>query len=164
MTDRLLLDAMCGKLAAYLRMCGYDAAYALDGAERGPGRTAAEPRRERDPTDDDLLARAAAEGRRLVTRDRDLAGRAPDAVLLESPDVGDQLRELADAGFELTLPEEPTRCGACNGPLEPVDRTEPTPEYAPTPGETDVWRCVDCGQHFWRGSHWDDVAARLATL
>jgi uncharacterized protein with PIN domain len=27
---RLLLDAMLGRLATYLRMCGYDAAYALD--------------------------------------------------------------------------------------------------------------------------------------
>ena len=29
-TDRLLLDVMLGKLAVYLRMCGYDAAYAGD--------------------------------------------------------------------------------------------------------------------------------------
>ena len=28
--DRLLVDVMCGTLATYLRMCGYDAAYALD--------------------------------------------------------------------------------------------------------------------------------------
>jgi hypothetical protein len=30
MPDRLLLDTMLGKLATYLRMCGYDAAHALD--------------------------------------------------------------------------------------------------------------------------------------
>lgn len=29
-TDRFLLDAMLGTLTTYLRMCGYDAAYALD--------------------------------------------------------------------------------------------------------------------------------------
>lgn len=28
-TDRLLLDVMLGKLAVYLRVCGYDTAYAL---------------------------------------------------------------------------------------------------------------------------------------
>jgi len=27
---KILVDAMCGKLARYLRMCGYDAAYTLD--------------------------------------------------------------------------------------------------------------------------------------
>ena len=29
-TERVLLDAMLGKLATYLRMCGHDAAYAPD--------------------------------------------------------------------------------------------------------------------------------------
>jgi hypothetical protein len=38
------------------------------------------------------------------------------------------------------------------------------PEYAPDPEDTDVWRCIDCGQFFWKGSHWDDVADTLAGL
>jgi len=147
--DPLVLDSMLGKLATYLRMCGYDAAYALDrGAE----------------ADDDLLALAETEGRRLLTRDRSLAGRREDAVLLTEREVPDQLRELSAAGFALELSDEPRYCGTCNAPVEPVDRTEPTPEYAPDPAETAVWRCRDCGQHFWKGSHWDDVAARLAAL
>jgi len=61
MARRLLVDAMLGKLARYLRMCGYDAAYALDrGLE----------------ADEDLLAVARDEGRQLLTRDRQLADRA----------------------------------------------------------------------------------------
>jgi len=32
--DHLLLDVMLGKLATYLRMCGYDAAYAWTGTWR----------------------------------------------------------------------------------------------------------------------------------
>ncbi|WP_149797529.1 Mut7-C RNAse domain-containing protein [Halorubrum xinjiangense] len=154
---------MCGKLATYLRICGYDAAYALDrGVE----------------ADDRLRSLAAAEGRVLLTRDRDLAECAPsgdpaaDAVLLTERDVVDQLGELAAAGFPVELADEPTRCGACNGPVErvaspetdgsPVDR----PDYVPDdvgsrrPG----WRCADCGQWFWKGGHWDDVAERLDDL
>ncbi|MFB6073645.1 MAG: Mut7-C RNAse domain-containing protein [Haloarculaceae archaeon] len=149
MTDRLLVDAMCGRLATYLRMCGHDAAYAFDrGVE----------------ADDELLTLAAREDRRLVTRDRDLAAAAPDAVLLSSRDIDGQLRELRDAGVRLSLPDEPTRCGTCNGPLERVASDAETPEGAPDPAREPVWRCRDCGQHFWRGSHWDDVAARLADL
>ncbi|WP_276271342.1 Mut7-C RNAse domain-containing protein [Haloarcula litorea] len=145
----LLLDTMLGKLATYLRMCGYDAAYAMDrGAE----------------SDEDLLALSNTEGRRLVTRDERLARTAEDAVLLTEREVEDQLRELAAAGFPLTLAEEPSRCGTCNAPVERVDRTEPTPDYAPDPAEETVWRCRDCGQHFWRGSHWDDVADTVADL
>jgi hypothetical protein len=140
---------MLGKLATYLRMCGYDASYTLDrGVE----------------ADDAVLALARSEDRRLLTRDRSLADRAPEAVLLESRDVTEQLRELAAAGFVLELPAEPTRCGVCNAVLERVGTEEPTPEYAPHPRETPVWRCPDCGQHFWTGSHWADVRETLAEV
>jgi len=145
----LLVDDMLGKLATYLRMCGYDATYTTSrGIE----------------SEEALLALAHTEGRLVLTRDRDLAERAERAVLLTERDVRDQLRELREAGFELALTDEPTRCSACNGLLERVDRTEPTPDYAPDPHEETVWRCRECGQHFWQGSHWDDVAETLETL
>jgi uncharacterized protein with PIN domain len=148
--DALLVDAMCGSLARHLRMCGYDAAYALD---RGM------------EDDDDLLALARAEDRLLVTRDADLAVRAGDrGVLLTTRDVTDQLRELAAAGFDLALADPPTRCGACNGRLDPVAPDGPVPTYAPDPASTDCWRCRDCGRVFWRGSHWEDVRERLDEL
>jgi uncharacterized protein with PIN domain len=147
---RILLDAMLGTLATYLRMCGHDAAYALD----------------RDvEADDRLLALAREEDRLLVTRDADLAARAGDSgFLLTSRDVTDQLRALRAAGVDVSLPERPTRCGACNGPLDPVLPDGETPAYAPDPAETDCFRCPDCGQVFWRGSHWADVRERLASL
>lgn len=146
--DRLLLDVMLGKLATYLRMCGYDAAYALD--------------RETE-ADDDLLAMARAEDRLLLTRDVLLARRAENSLLLTAREVTDQLGELADAGFDLAL-SEPSRCARCNGVLERVAEGEESPDYAPSPTETDVWRCRSCGQRYWRGSHWDDVEETLSDL
>jgi uncharacterized protein with PIN domain len=137
---------MLGRLVTYLRMCGYDAVYTTDAGL----------------TDDDIRAFAREEGRTLLTRDRDLAARAADGLVLTARDIDDQLRELADAGFDLSLPEEPQRCSTCNGPLAGVDPGGSTPEHAPDPGETGVWRCRQCGQHFWKGSHWTDVAQRLA--
>jgi len=80
---------------------------------------------------------------------------------VRSRGIDGQLRELRDAGFDLAL-GEPARCSACNGRLARVE--ESTPAYAPDPGEEPVWRCVDCGQCYWQGSHWDDVAERLAGL
>lgn len=147
---KFLVDAMLGTLATYLRMCGHDAAYALDrGVE----------------SDDDVLALARDEDRLLVTRDAPLAARADDrSLLIESKTVTDQLRELRAAGVDLSLPEAPTRCGTCNGVLDPVPADGRTPAYAPDPAETDCYRCRDCGQVFWRGSHWDDVRERLAAL
>lgn len=146
---RLLVDAMCGRVVPYLRMCGHDAAFAGDrGLE----------------ADEDALDVATAEGRTVVTRDVALADRSPASILLDSRDVTDQLAELAAADVDLKLNAEPTRCGTCNGPLARVDRTASTPEYAPDPADEPCWRCRDCGQYFWRGGHWDRVRETLASL
>lgn len=143
-THRLLLDVMCGGLRSYLRMCGHDTVYALDrGIE----------------ADDRLLAIAREEDRTLITRDRRLATRADTAILLETTDTESQLRALYNAGIELTL-VEPTRCSRCNGRLEPA--IGPRPEYAPP--ERPAWQCVDCGQWFWKGSHWNRVRATLQSV
>ncbi|WP_121741066.1 Mut7-C RNAse domain-containing protein [Natronorubrum halophilum] len=125
---------MCGGIRSYLRMCGSDTAYAGD---RGV------------ESDDNLLA---------------LASRGEHAILLESRDVEAQLAELAAAGLDLTLADEPAFCGRCNGSLERVDRSASTPGYAPDPAGTDVWRCRSCDQHFWRGSHWERVETTLSKI
>ena len=163
---RFLLDAMCGGLDAYLRMCGHDAAYALD----------------RDAEDDDeILALARREDRRVITRDRELAARADRSILLTERDPVDQLGELAAAGVDLTLAETPSRCGRCNGPLEAVESGEIAPEYVPdglvetasvdadadsggSAAGTDLWRCRDCGQYFWKGDHWERVDETLSEV
>lgn len=139
-----LLDVMLGKLATYLRMCGYDAAYALDrGIE----------------ADDRIRDLATAEDRTLLTRDEQLAERTPGALLLTERDVTEQLRELSENGIELSLAEPPARCGNCNGPLE---RVAESPEHAPD--DADCYHCGDCWQWFWTGSHWADVEETLASL
>ena len=145
-TDSLLLDTMLGKLAVYLRMCGYDAAYA---GERGI------------EADDAVRALAREEDRLLLTRDAELAASMEDAVLLAEREPAEQLEELRAVGFGLALPDEPSRCGRCNGRLEPVSPADDRPAYAPPSDGSECWRCVDCGQWFWRGSHWDRVASLL---
>jgi len=143
---RLLVDAMLGRLVTYLRMCGYDTVYTLE---------------EDIESDDTIRSLARTEDRTLLTRDRELAAGAADGLLLTARERDDQLAELAAAGFDLP-PDEPRRCSRCNGPLAGVEPGATTPEYAPDPGETEVWRCRHCGQQFWRGSHWEAVATRLA--
>jgi len=141
---RLLADAMLGSLARVCRMCGHDTVYCLDrGVE----------------ADDDVLALADREDRVLLTRDRQLAARAPESLLVESKDVDEQLRELAAAGVPLSLaPGE--RCGACNGELRELGDGEPRATYVADDAER-VWVCEACGQQFYRGGHWRDVEKRL---
>ena len=144
----IVLDVMCGGIRTILRMVGFDTAYAL---ERGI------------EADDEIRALAESEGRVLCTRDASLAESTENAVLLRTTDTDGQLAELAAAGFELEL-TEPRRCSACNGPVGELSPDDSTPEYAPDPADRRCWRCRDCGQVYWRGSHWDDVAARLKSL
>lgn len=141
-----LLDVMLGKLAVYLRLCGYDTVYALD----------------RDTeADDELLAMADREKRTLLTRDVHLSNRADRGFLLTERDPRDQLAELAVAGLALEPTDEPVRCGRCNGSVEAVEHADETPDYAPDPSEQPQWCCRACGQVFWKGSHWDRMRETL---
>ncbi|MFB6110969.1 MAG: Mut7-C RNAse domain-containing protein [Halobacteriaceae archaeon] len=143
----LLCDAMLGSLSRLLRMCGYDTAYVGDrGLEE----------------DGDIAAVARDEDRVLLTRDRALAARVEPSVCLAAHEVDAQLAALAARGFVLEL-DSPSRCGRCNGVLDEVSLDRQTPPYVPD-GEMPRWQCTECGQFFWRGSHWDDVAARLERL
>jgi uncharacterized protein with PIN domain len=156
---RLLLDTMLGTLVTYLRMCGHDTAYALDRTPDGGDANGPEDAESTGVGDDELLALARAEGRRLVTRDVDLAARAEDAILIDAKDIEGQVRELRAAGVDLSL-DSPEWCSRCNARLEVVEGGE-TPDYAPNPDDRRVWWCRACGQHYWKGSHWDDVRERL---
>jgi hypothetical protein len=75
--------------------------------------------------------------------------------------VTEQLRELQARGFEVSLAARPTRCGRCNGAVDAVGADGSVPDYAPDPAETTCYRCRECGQVFWKGSHWDDVRERI---
>ena len=90
---------MLGRLARYLRFFGFDTEYV------------------RDSDDEAIARRAIADGRTLVTRDRDLARRTPDSLLVHSPEIGAQIREVRASvpGLEFTLVFD--RCPECNALL-----------------------------------------------
>lgn len=143
MTTKFVADAMLGKLVTYMRMLGYNVLYAPDEGA----------------VEDEEVARLTREtGRVLITRDVELAERT-DGILVESKQVEEQLRELADTGlsFELT---EPSRCSVCNGALSEADTSD---DDVPDDVER-AWRCDDCGKTYWKGSHWDDVRETLDAL
>jgi uncharacterized protein with PIN domain len=141
---RFLLDVHLGALARRLRLIGVDAAYDNEAA------------------DDDLVRRANAERRVLLTQDRGLLCRrqlwAGAYVRGARPD--DQLSDILD---RFVLPLAPwTRCTACNGQLQPV--AKPAVESQLEPGTRRTYhefaQCLACGQVYWRGAH----AARLQAI
>jgi uncharacterized protein len=146
---RWLADEMVGRLARYLRFVGCDTVYA------------------RGLSDDEILARAEAEDRVILTRDRALARRTSRAFLLRSPYVKEQWRAVRAAWPSLPQSVRFNRCTECNGllaPYRPGDEP-PAPEAVPRAfprDERDLFRCRSCGHIYWEGSHTTQVRDRLA--
>jgi len=148
-SPRWLADEMVGRLARYLRFVGCDTAYV------------------RGLSDDEVLERARAEDRTILTRDRQLASRAPRALLLESPDLADQWRAVHVAFPGLPNEVRFERCSECNGPLEPVSAPPPVTREEGVPWDRvarglPLFRCTECDHYYWEGSHTADIRARLA--
>ncbi|MFB6282945.1 MAG: Mut7-C RNAse domain-containing protein [Halobacteria archaeon] len=143
--ENFLADVMLGKLVRYMRMMGFDVEYALD------------LDLEADP---EIAEYAEENGRTVLTRDVELS-ESTDSILLRTRGIEDQLHELHETGYVLEL-SEPGRCSVCNGVVEePVEDLE-TPDHAPE--DQRIWRCQDCGNLYWKGSHWDDVADTLSKI
>ena len=139
---------MLGPLVRYLRFMGYDT---LAATELGPGG----PRE-----DSELLRLAAHEGRILLTRDRELAGRG--GMLVSGGDVLEQVAALVRSGLvEPVLRLD--RCSCCNTLLRPAAPDELTAvPYLPGDGGSRMfYRCDACGRIYWAGSHADRLAERL---
>ena len=136
---RFVLDGHLGALARRLRLLGFDSLYA-DEAD-----------------DDDLVQLSVRERRILLTRDRFLLRRRAitRGYLLRSDRPDEQVREVVRR-FQLSASIAPfTRCPACNGRLEPVEKA--TIEHRLPPGTRrsydEFHTCPDCGRDYWRGAH-----------
>jgi uncharacterized protein with PIN domain len=143
-TPRLLVDAMLGRLAHWLRLLGYDTLYWREGSDLA------------------LAEQAAAEDRLIVTRDRQLAARrGVRTLLVTAEDLDAQLVEVRAAlGGR---PEPFSRCPECNAMLEDLSRAAAR-DLVPTyvwHTQTTFRRCPGCGRVFWKGTHWPGLSARL---
>ncbi|KJK56713.1 Mut7-C RNAse domain-containing protein [Saccharothrix sp. ST-888] len=132
-----LLDVHLGALARRLRLLGVDTAY------------------RNDLDDDELVRRANAERRILLTQDRGLLRRRAlwlgGYVRGSAPDA-----QLADVLDRFVPPAAPwSRCTACNGVLAQVAKAEVEALLRPGTRRTydSFARCRDCGHVYWHGAH-----------
>ncbi len=138
---RFVLDVHLGRLAAYLRMLGFDALY------------------RNDYTDEQLAAVAGGAGHRiLLTRDAGLLKRAAvtHGYYVRETNARRQLREIV-ARFDLARLVRPfTRCMRCNTPLEDAAKDEVAPELPPRTAALhhEFRRCPGCRRIYWKGAHY----------
>ncbi len=136
---RFVLDGHLGRLAAYLRMLGFDVLY------------------RNDYDDEELADISATAGRILLTRDRGLLKRSKvtHGFCLLTKDPRQQLLDVIRR-FDLLNQMNPfTRCIACNGLLVNVDKSEIMDRLEPGTKKyfNDFSRCENCGKIYWKGSH-----------
>lgn len=147
---RFLLDNHLGRLAAHLRMLGFDTLY------------------RNDYEDAQLAALLEQENRILLTRDRRLLMRkvVRYGYCLRSLEPLQQVREVIQR-FDLLSHIRPFhRCLRCNAPLEPVSKQEVLPRLLPlTRRYYDEFHvCRSCNQVYWKGSHYERMQALIASL
>jgi len=137
---KFVLDVHLGKLAAYLRMLGFDTEY-------------------RSSSSDEELARiSAGEHRILLTRDRGLLkrGAVTHGYWLRQTDSRRQVAEVVRR-FDLIGAIRPfTRCMACNGALQAAPKDQVLGQIPARTAELhrEFQRCAQCGRVFWKGSHY----------
>ncbi len=137
---RFVLDGHLGRLAAYLRMLGFDTRWSVDAHDAILAQTSKEERRILLTRDQGLLKRSA------VTHGYWVRATAPRA----------QLREVIER-FDLQRLVKPfTRCLRCNGLLEPISVVEAKDQLPDNIARDhrEFWRCAVCQKIYWQGSHY----------
>lgn len=142
-----ILDQHLGRLAAYLRMMGFDTLY------------------RNDYHDEELAQVSYDETRILLTRDIGLLKRA-SVIYGYYVRETNRRRQLAEITTRCDLKAQVipfSRCMKCNGLVEPVS-LEQVEDHLPegTARCYDTFhRCAACGQIYWRGAHYQRMQALL---
>jgi uncharacterized protein len=134
---RFLLDVHLGTVTRQLRLVGVDTAY------------------DPDATDDELIERANAARRVLLTQDRGLLRRRRLwlGAYVRGARPADQFADVLD---RFTPPLAPwTRCTVCNGSLAPARKADVESQLQPGTRRTyeSFARCQACNRVYWRGAH-----------
>lgn len=151
---KFIVDQNVGKLARWLRMLGYDTVFF------------------RGDDDSQMMAKALAEDRVILTRDTQIAKRRiatngrVKVILLRTDDPETQIRQVIDS-LRLNGDCQPfTICMECNQPLE--ERTKEqvrdrVPPYVFKTQEQYV-ECPSCHRIYWEGTHWQAMTRKLVSL
>jgi uncharacterized protein with PIN domain len=138
---RFVADVHLGRLAAYLRMLGFDTLYPSD------------------HRDEELARISSVEKRILLTRDRGLLKRSivVYGYYIRETDPWRQLSEVLRRFNLVDAIVQFHRCTRCNALLDAVDQTTIEARVPPqTRQYYDEFRqCPHCGKIYWRGSHFE---------
>lgn len=147
---RFIADVHLGRLARYLRMCGFDTLF------------------EQYYDDREIIDLSVKEGRIILTRDKDLlkSKKVRNGHLVHSDVPVEQIREILSACNAAEMIKPFTRCMECNGVMEPVGKKEIIDRLMPMTRDyyDEFKRCSTCGRIYWEGSHFIRMKSFIMTL
>lgn len=147
---RFILDVHLGRLAAYLRMLGFDTWY-------------------ENACDDPVLAQRSRDERRiLLTRDVGLLKRSvvTHGYFVRETHPERQVEEVVRRYALMPVAAPFSRCLRCNGHPDVVQKAEIIDQLTTQVRERydEFSRCPDCGQIYWKGSHYQQMERLVARL
>jgi len=147
---RFVLDTHLGRLAAYLRMLGFDTLY-------------------RNDYDDPTLANISVDEQRiLLTRDIRLLMRKKitHGYFVRNTQPQQQLLEILSR-FGLSGAQQPfSRCMHCNGEINAVGKQTIALQLMPRTKAfyNEFWQCAQCQKVYWKGSHYRRMQQLIESL
>jgi uncharacterized protein with PIN domain len=149
-----IADNNVGKLTKWLRMMGYDTVF-FNGSN-----------------DSEMVARALAEDRVILTRDTRIMKRGVitsgriKALLINSDVPVSQIRQVMET-LKLDYPHKPfTLCLECNQRLMGRSKDQVKDRVPPYVFKTQnqYMECPTCHRLYWRGTHWEAMTRKLSEL
>lgn len=147
---RFIADEHLGRLAKYLRLCGFDTIFADSLADRK------------------IIEIAVREHRILLSRDKELMSNknVPRGVRILSERPLEQLSEVISIYGLRKFFQPFSRCTLCNGLLEIVQEEEVEDQLPQRTRNlfSHFMRCSSCGKIYWEGSHYDRMKKFVSSL
>ncbi|MEO0293495.1 MAG: Mut7-C RNAse domain-containing protein [candidate division WOR-3 bacterium] len=137
-SPKFICDFMLGRLAKWLRLLGFDTSY----YRNTNGKT--------------IIHQSKNENRIILTRSKALKEKYEDAILIESENLFDQLKQV----IKFLKIESPfSRCPVCNELIKKVKKETIKEEVPPYIFEVhhDFKKCPKCNRVFWKGTHYKEI-------
>ena len=138
---KFLVDFMCGRLARWLRILGYDAEFIEDTSRHK------------------IMMKSLAEQRIVLTRDTRLSKKKVyKLILIKSDKIREQVRQvIKELNLKLKKEKFFSICSVCNKQALQVEKEKvkglvPLYVYQTV---NEFYQCPKCKRVYWQGSHYD---------
>ena len=136
---KFLVDFMCGRLAKWLRILGYDTEFFKEHSRSK------------------ILMQSLQQQRIILTRDTKLSSKkAYKILLIKSDKIRQQIKQvLKELNLKIDKEKFFTICSICNKKVLPADK-ESIKSFVPAyiyETQNEFYQCPQCKRIYWQGSH-----------